>query len=150
MPTSSLSCPVPFHHRKRIAKVIKWLIMGSTSVPFWMINKTLGFLIQQKRFLDYLFFLLCKLALSTHPIKFIICLFNLFSYFWILLSVCEIWPLQSFTRLCSSVFRCVTLFHDPCRIIKVDLKFPPKPVVSSAAKDLISQVGYPFLSVFTN
>lgn len=27
-----------------------------------------------------------------------------------------------------------------CRIIQVDLKFPPKPIVSSAAKDLISQV----------
>ena len=26
------------------------------------------------------------------------------------------------------------------RIVQVDLKFPPKPIVSSAAKDLISQV----------
>lgn len=29
---------------------------------------------------------------------------------------------------------------DEHRIVQVDLKFPPKPIVSSAAKDLISQV----------
>ena len=28
------------------------------------------------------------------------------------------------------------------RIVQVDLKFPPKPIVSSAAKDLISQVSF--------
>lgn len=32
------------------------------------------------------------------------------------------------------------LFDVECRIIKVDLKFPPKPIVSAAAKDVISQV----------
>lgn len=32
---------------------------------------------------------------------------------------------------------CYTLLY---RIVQVDLKFPPKPIVSSAAKDLISQV----------
>lgn len=30
------------------------------------------------------------------------------------------------------------------RIVQVDLKFPPKPIVSSAAKDLISQVLFLF------
>lgn len=29
-----------------------------------------------------------------------------------------------------------------CRIVLVDLKFPPKPIVSSAAKDLISKVNF--------
>lgn len=32
------------------------------------------------------------------------------------------------------------LFYDCCRIVQVDLKFPPKPIVSSYAKDLIIQV----------
>ncbi|MFS7893933.1 putative non-specific serine/threonine protein kinase [Helianthus anomalus] len=31
-------------------------------------------------------------------------------------------------------------FMQMCRILLVDLKFPPKPVVSSAAKDLVSQM----------
>jgi hypothetical protein len=33
------------------------------------------------------------------------------------------------------------------RIIQVDLKFPPKPIVSSAAKDLISQVLHLFCAL---
>lgn len=38
---------------------------------------------------------------------------------------------------------CIKIFiklNDFLRIVQVDLKFPPKPIVSSAAKDLISQV----------
>jgi len=36
--------------------------------------------------------------------------------------------------------RLILLLYIVTRIIQVDLKFPPKPIVSSAAKDLISQV----------
>ncbi len=31
-----------------------------------------------------------------------------------------------------------------CRIVRVDLRFPSKPVISAAAKDLICQVAYEF------
>ena len=34
----------------------------------------------------------------------------------------------------------MVLLFSLCRIVQVDLKFPPRPIVSSAAKDLISQV----------
>lgn len=36
-----------------------------------------------------------------------------------------------------------------CRIVQVDLKFPAKPIVSSPAKDLISQVRFFVLSIFS-
>lgn len=34
----------------------------------------------------------------------------------------------------------IDLYDHSCRIVQVDLKFPPRPIISSTAKDLISQV----------
>ena len=34
----------------------------------------------------------------------------------------------------------IVLRDRACRIMQVDLKFPPRPIISSTAKDLISQV----------
>lgn len=34
----------------------------------------------------------------------------------------------------------IVLCGNICRIVQVDLKFPPKPIISSTAKDLISKV----------
>ena len=45
-------------------------------------------------------------------------------------------------KVCSPIFnlRELWVIYSLYRIVQVDLKFPPKPIVSSAAKDLISQV----------
>jgi len=61
----------------------------------------------------------------------------------------SITPLRS-NEICLMSQLCFLLWWINCRIVQVDLKFPSKPIVSSAAKDLISQVSFSLLNGIAN
>jgi serine/threonine protein kinase len=61
----------------------------------------------------------------------------------------EVYPLKLLLHLhiCNSNMHQLKLLNFKgtlCRIVQVDLRFPSKPVISAAAKDLICQVAYEF------